>query len=89
MFWNGPIDWEEIPHRREMIATVLVCLKELSWPEELETLLIRFFGPAFKIMKTEEPDGSLRWIKLIGDIDFVYEIIGGYNQEWAEEWADV
>ena len=51
MFWNGPIQWKEIqPHRQEMIEMVLMCLKEISFPEDLETLLIKFFGPAFKIV---------------------------------------
>ena len=30
---------------------VLMCLKEVNCPDELQTLLVKFFGPAFKIIK--------------------------------------
>ena len=51
MFWNGPIQWENIPrYLSEMLEMVLICLKEIGCPEDLKTLLIKFFGPAFKII---------------------------------------
>ena len=42
-----------------MIEVVLMCFKEIAFPEDLETLLIKFFGPAFKIImnRGEEPNG--------------------------------
>ena len=49
-----------------MIEMVLMCLKEINCPDELQTLLVKFFGPAFKIIipklreSINEENGSLR-----------------------------
>ena len=51
IFWKWSIQLEEIPHRRVMVEAVLICCKEIGLPGELTTLLINFFGPAFKILK--------------------------------------
>ena len=48
----------------KMIEMVLMCLKEIGCPEDLEHLLIKFFGPAFKIIQSSHEEqgdfGSLR-----------------------------
>ena len=49
-----------------------MCLEEIEYPEDIVTLLIKFFGPAFKFMKPshkemvvdfKEEDYDLRPIK--------------------------
>ena len=51
IFWNWPIQTEKISHQKiSEIETVLMCLKEIGLPEELENILIKFFGPALKIL---------------------------------------
>ena len=49
-YWEWPIQLEKMPDHREMIETLLVCFNELGFPEELEKLLINFFGISFKIL---------------------------------------
>ena len=51
IFWNWPIQWKNIiPSHRMTIETTLMCCKEICLPGELENLLIKFFGNAFKIL---------------------------------------
>ena len=44
------------PIRKELlgggaIGIILMCFKEIEFPEELETLIINSFGPALKILR--------------------------------------
>ena len=63
MFWNWRArPMEEIPHRlREIVEMVMICLKEIGYPQDLETLLIKFFGPALKILeqRNEQTDTNV------------------------------
>ena len=47
-YWNWP---SNLNVDEAMIETVLTCFKEIEFPEDMGTLVIKFIGPSLKILK--------------------------------------
>ena len=50
IFCEWPIKIAKLPHHKAQIEIILMCSKEIDLPEEMEKIIIKFFGVALKIL---------------------------------------